>query len=287
MSQSQKRFVRTSSVLIPNGKTWPSEMSLDTQRIQIPDHCPIPQEPQCTQDPPFGFQYFSSEAPNLFSDFSELQLPGLFANPDIVPSSLDLQSTTIASFPLDPSNFMYYGSYTSDVTNSLSPNASSCHSPPTSCSSPDSSTLSPSPNPYDEMGRQSYSVHSDQEAAFILFAAEMVSDDITSIKPKPRTRRVKIPRSHQCDYPGCSKKFDRRYNLQQHSKTHCKDAKRHACSECDKTFIRPADLQRHHRIHSGDKPFNCQWCCQKFRRTESRQRHCRKDHPEEYNELFL
>jgi hypothetical protein len=41
-------------------------------------------------------------------------------------------------------------------------------------------------------------------------------------------------------------------------------AKRHRCRFCSKGFVTPSKLQRHERIHTGDKPFGCDCCSQRF-----------------------
>lgn len=40
--------------------------------------------------------------------------------------------------------------------------------------------------------------------------------------------------------------------------------RRHACKFCPKAFVTPSKLRRHERIHTGDKPYHCNHCKQRF-----------------------
>lgn len=59
-----------------------------------------------------------------------------------------------------------------------------------------------------------------------------------------------------CLYPGCGKKFGRRYNLCSHIQTHLAD-RPYSCSSCEASFVRQHDLKRHERTHAVVKPHIC------------------------------
>lgn len=40
--------------------------------------------------------------------------------------------------------------------------------------------------------------------------------------------------------------------------------KKHMCATCGKTFQFHGNLKAHERIHSGDKPFKCTTCNQRY-----------------------
>ncbi|KAF9996355.1 hypothetical protein BGZ80_008347 [Entomortierella chlamydospora] len=285
----QKRFSRTSSTTQPNGKPLSAESCVDNKNSLIFEDRLFTHEPEClSQGIDYPFQLLSTEP--LFETLAELLQP---QNQSIYIAS-DVSSLGFAPQSLDPTYFPLYEC--NDSSDSLSSGSSPSLSP---FSYPSPLTPSLSPSPYAEMGSQSYSINSNQDNSYSLFVpscspAEIVQDSRslsirnTLAKPRSRARMIKAPRSHVCDHTGCNKTFDRRYNLQQHLKTHRQNERPFVCEdqECSKAFIRRADLERHARIHSGDKPFDCGWCGQAFSRTEARHRHVRKAHPEVCSESF-
>lgn len=53
-----------------------------------------------------------------------------------------------------------------------------------------------------------------------------------------------------------------------------------SCSVCDKSFTRRAHLSRHSRLHTGERPYACLICNIFFTRSEPRNQHMIKVHPE-------
>lgn len=94
---------------------------------------------------------------------------------------------------------------------------------------------------------------------------------------KPRQRRHSIGTAAEmirCPFPGCSKVFNRSFNLKSHFKTHSGE-KPYICLHCDQCFARNHDLKRHLKTHSCDKPFKCQRCDKTFSRMDALNRHIR------------
>lgn len=58
------------------------------------------------------------------------------------------------------------------------------------------------------------------------------------------------------------------------------EATSHKCDVCDKSFTRRAHLLRHVRLHTGEKPYACPICSKRFNRSEPRNVHMNKEHPE-------
>ncbi|KAI5454944.1 hypothetical protein NCC49_002220 [Naganishia albida] len=50
------------------------------------------------------------------------------------------------------------------------------------------------------------------------------------------------------------------------------------CSVCGATFTRPQHVGRHMRSHTGDKPYHCKQCPEKFARSDLLSRHVNKTH---------
>ncbi|KAG0365768.1 hypothetical protein BC939DRAFT_450258 [Gamsiella multidivaricata] len=128
------------------------------------------------------------------------------------------------------------------------------------CFSPSVFSPSPSPSPYmpTKRGRAGG------------------SDKRTGPKTSPKSKAQAF---HACEWPGCTKVFTRKYNYDQHYKTH-EGIKTNQCSHknCMSAFIRISDLQRHMRRHTGATPFGCEHCGSAFKRSEARQRHYEKVH---------
>ncbi|PVF95963.1 hypothetical protein CPB86DRAFT_665069, partial [Serendipita vermifera] len=47
----------------------------------------------------------------------------------------------------------------------------------------------------------------------------------------------------------------------------------HICPQCQCTFARARDLTRHYRLHTGERPYECRGCGERFSRSDARKRH--------------
>ncbi|KAF9425529.1 hypothetical protein BGZ76_003199 [Entomortierella beljakovae] len=174
------------------------------------------------------------------------------------------------------------GSIASDFSPALTSSTYTCPSP-----------VSPPTDIYAELGEQTYAADYQQPPMYSPSCSpadishsfhsfhETVEEKHTSILARhPASTLKNATRPHPCDK--CNKTFSRRYNLQQHEKTHEQSVRPYICPDksCGKSFIRSADLERHKRIHSGEKPFTCRYgnCGEIFARTEARLRHEKKVH---------
>ena len=81
-----------------------------------------------------------------------------------------------------------------------------------------------------------------------------------------KTHRLKEHPDNKCAL--CSKTFARFDSLVEHTKTaHVKETqpcKQHKCMVCSKTFTCSSHLKEHTRRHTGERPFICAFCPEKF-----------------------
>ncbi|KAG7396109.1 hypothetical protein PHYBOEH_002764 [Phytophthora boehmeriae] len=70
--------------------------------------------------------------------------------------------------------------------------------------------------------------------------------------------RSQTPSAHRCTEPGCTRRFNRKYTLVEHMKTHTGE-KPHVCpvKTCGKRFSTSGNLSRHKRLHGYIEPLEC------------------------------
>ncbi|KAE8915103.1 hypothetical protein PF005_g27558 [Phytophthora fragariae] len=69
---------------------------------------------------------------------------------------------------------------------------------------------------------------------------------------------LKRPAIHVCPQPGCTRRFNRKYTLAEHIKTHTGE-RPHVCPvrTCGKRFSTSGNLSRHKRLHGYIEPLQC------------------------------
>lgn len=89
-----------------------------------------------------------------------------------------------------------------------------------------------------------------------------------------RRHSMGVPHLYCCPWTGCSKVFNRFYNLRSHYRIHSGE-KPFTCNYCEASFARNHDLKRHVRIHLKTKPYQCPVCSKAFSRNDAMNRHVR------------
>ncbi|KDO19310.1 hypothetical protein SPRG_14702 [Saprolegnia parasitica CBS 223.65] len=83
-------------------------------------------------------------------------------------------------------------------------------------------------------------------------------------------------RRFECSMPDCTKRFKRKFTLQEHEKTHA-GVRPFQClrDDCRRIFSTSGNLARHALTHSGETPFACGWnaCAKAFCTREKLVRH--------------
>ncbi|GMF29710.1 unnamed protein product [Phytophthora fragariaefolia] len=71
-------------------------------------------------------------------------------------------------------------------------------------------------------------------------------------------KRPHPPAIHACPQPGCTRRFNRKYTLAEHIKTHTGE-RPHVCPvpTCGKRFSTSGNLSRHKRLHGYIEPLKC------------------------------
>ncbi|KAJ3032451.1 hypothetical protein HDV00_007526 [Rhizophlyctis rosea] len=126
----------------------------------------------------------------------------------------------------------------------------------------------------------------------IFFDADSFSEPPTPSpqpEPRPRIRKEKPVKAvtkevvesvsedgeemFPCEFPDCTRKFNRLQNLRAHVKCHTNE-RPYPCDKCPSKFRRLPDLERHKRsIHNTSRPFVCQECGKAYARSDALKRH--------------
>ncbi|KAH7328604.1 hypothetical protein B0I35DRAFT_473290 [Stachybotrys elegans] len=87
-------------------------------------------------------------------------------------------------------------------------------------------------------------------------------------------------RPFKCPYEDCDKDYIEDKHLKQHIKAVHTHERKHVCQRegCGKSFVTGTRLKRHQAVHEGADRFRCQDCGQSFRKKETLNKHVRKDH---------
>jgi uncharacterized Zn-finger protein len=88
-------------------------------------------------------------------------------------------------------------------------------------------------------------------------SAPTPQSEIYATADKARARPL-TPTAHRCTEPGCNRRFNRKYTLIEHMKTHTGE-KSHVCPlrSCGKRFSTSGNLSRHKRLHGYIEPLEC------------------------------
>lgn len=79
-----------------------------------------------------------------------------------------------------------------------------------------------------------------------------------------------------CMYPECGKEYGSKFNLKRHVQVYHHRIKQVECEVCRKVFRVRQNLIEHSYIHTGQKPYACGLCGERFRHKATFLAHKRK-----------
>jgi uncharacterized Zn-finger protein len=72
-----------------------------------------------------------------------------------------------------------------------------------------------------------------------------------------------------CMHNDCGKEYSTKVNLKRHILISHVKSKRFTCERCDRSFASKQNLVEHSYMHSGEKPYECVFCKERFRHISS------------------
>ncbi|XP_065219470.1 zinc finger protein ZFP2-like isoform X2 [Planococcus citri] len=94
---------------------------------------------------------------------------------------------------------------------------------------------------------------------------------------KTNCKKVSQGKENYCQQ--CNHAFTNKFNYNLHMESHKKVARTYKCTYCEYVFRRQSHLTRHILIHTGEKPFRCHLCEERFSRSDKLKLHVKRTHP--------